>query len=247
MSAESKPSWRILIGAGSFADAQAALRLVERFAVSRAAELGGMFLEEGFLAEISDLPKRNVITSWGGLAVAPTPRQIHSQIESDAKAFREMLSGVARSRKWTFERRRGELIGGLCAAAAGWDLLLVGYRELHRFPGQVILIAPPADAAQRAVGLANDLAGALKVGVRALTLSAGPAGPGAGAMDIERFDDESALLARLARIPASALVIDVSAGPLRSFDALRRVFAAARCPVVVLGAGRAQQATDRGE
>jgi len=235
-----KSARRILIGAGSFADARAALRLVERLTASLSAELGGMLVEETMLAELADLPRQRVITSRGTFVVAPSPSQIRIAIESDAKAFRQTLSALAQRQKWSFERRRGELISGLCETAKGWDVLLLGHRETHRLNGQVILIAPPADASQSAEDLAEDLASGL--GTSTIRLSMDPARP--GTFDVfpvtEHFADEDALLTRIGRIHASAVVLDLSAGPLRTYDQLRHLLAAARCPIVVLGAGKGE-------
>ncbi len=232
------PARRILIGAGSFADARAALRLAERLAGDLAAELGGMLVEEAILYEIADLPKPRVITSSGTMIVAPSRARLRTLVEGDARAFRETLSALARSRKWSFERRRGELISGLCQAARGWDLLLLGHRETQRLPGRVVLIAPPEGAGEAAAGLAGDLAAALRTDVVALRL--GPEQPGGTAQGSEHLGGEDALLARIGRIHAAAVVLDLSAGPLRTYDQLRRLHAAARCPLVVLGAGQGE-------
>ena len=51
---------RILIGAGCYADALGAIRLVDRIAESLASELGGVLVEEAICAELSEMPKRRV-------------------------------------------------------------------------------------------------------------------------------------------------------------------------------------------
>lgn len=240
MSAVPKPPRRILIGAGSFADAEAAFRLVEWLAEEMTTELGGMLVEETILPEIASLPKQKIVTSSGTLLVAPTPTQLRTIIESDAKAFQKALSALARSRKWSFERCRGELVSGLCEAARGWDLLLLGYRASSRQTGVVLLIAPPAKATQDSVRIAGDLARALGTAAVSLSLDAPGAPQDTHPADIETVPGEDTLLARLERIHASAVVLDLSAGPLRTYDQLRRVVAAARCPVVVLGAAQGE-------
>ncbi|MDJ0630119.1 MAG: hypothetical protein QNJ44_17830 [Rhodobacter sp.] len=229
-----------MIGAGSYAEARTALRLAERLAGTLATDLGGMLVEETIWADLAGLPKQRVITSSGTFIVAPSRRQIKTVAESDAKAFRQTLSALAPQENWSFERRRGELISGLCEAAKGWDLLLLGYRETHRLVGQIVLIEPPADAEQEARVLADDLAHALGTGTLAMTLGSAPQGGGVGPPDTEHFSSEDLLLARIARLHASAVVLDLSAGPLRTYDQLRRLFAAARCPIVVVGAGRGE-------
>lgn len=236
MTTSAKPSHRILIGAGCFADARAVSRLAERLAAMFTAEVGGLLMEEVILSEIADLPRQRVITSSGRLIVAPSQRQIRTLIESDAKAFRRMLSGLARSKKYFFERRRGELISGLCEAAKDWDVLLLGHRDIHRLTGRVVLIAPPPNTSRASENVAKELALALQTETTSLAL--GEAGEKAEAE--EYFPTEDALMTRVGRIHASAVVLDLSAGPLRTYDQLRRLLAAARCPIVVLGAAHGE-------
>ncbi|MDU8913898.1 hypothetical protein [Aestuariicoccus sp. MJ-SS9] len=234
MSTPDKPPRRLLIGAGSFADAQAALRLADRLAETLAGDLGGLLVEETVLSGIVDLPGQRVVTSGGALLVAPSRRQVRTLFESDARAFRERLSGLARARmrKWSFERCHGDLIGGVCGAAKGWDILLLGHREIHRRRGRVVLIAPPGAGRSAAPDLAQDLAGMLHTDLVALSL-----GPEAGQ---EHFATEPEMLARIGRISAAAVVLDLSAGPLRTHDQLRQLLSAARCPLVVLGAAQGE-------
>ncbi len=238
MSAAPKSSRRILIGAGSFADARAALRLVDRLAEGLVTEVGGMLVEETVVAELADLPRQRVITSSGTFVVAPSRRQIRTVIESDARAFRKMLSAMSQPQKWTFERRHGELISGLCEAAKGWDLLLLGHREIHRLTGRVVLIVPSVKASQTVEDLAEELASRLGTCTVRLSLVPAPAETPEISPQSECYDSEDALLQRIARIHASAVVLDLSAGPLRTNDQLRHLFAAARCPIVVVGAGQ---------
>lgn len=240
MTGARRDSLRILIGAGSFADARAALRLVERLDENLAKELGGVFVEDTMIAELADIPRQRVITSSGTVVVAPSRHQIRTVIESDANAFRQMLSGLARQHKWSFERRRGELISGLCEAAKGWDLLLLGYRETHRFSGHVILIAPPDNKSQSAGLFAEDLARALDAATVRMSLSPTPAPVSGEPTDTEFFTNEDALLARIERTHASAIVLDLSAGPLRTYDQIRRLLTAGRCPIVVIDAGKGE-------
>ena len=54
--------------------------------------------------------------------------------------------------------------------------------------------------------------------------------------DAEHFSSEEALPARIGRIHASAVVLDLSAGPLETQGRLRHLLTAARCPIVVVGA-----------
>lgn len=236
MNTASPSSKRILIGAGSFVDARGALLLAERLAKTLAAEVGGILVEETIIAEIADLPGQRVITSSGALVMAPSRQQVRTLLESDAIAFRRSLSALAWARKWSFERQSGELISGLCNAARGWDLLLLGHRETHRRKGDVVLIAPHPDAPQEASSLAEELARSLGAHVIRLTPDVRNPDAAIERSDFASIEDEDALLARIGRINAAAVVLDLGAGPLRTHDHLRHVLAAARCPVLVIGA-----------
>jgi len=237
---------RLLIGAGSFADAQAALRLAERLTETLVGDLGGLLVEETVVAEVVDLPGQRVVTASGTIVVAPSRDQVRTLMESDAKAFRETLSGLAqaRAREWSFERRHGDLIGRLCEASTGWDLLLLGYRGTHRYAGPVVLITPsgasPQAKTELAADLARGMATALRTGLVALSLATDIADPHAEGGNHEQFTSEAAMLARTSRINACAVVLDLSAGPFRTHDQLRRLLAAARCPLLVLGAAQGE-------
>lgn len=163
-------------------------------------------------------------------------------MESDARAFRASLSGLARAktRNWTFERRHGELISGLCDAAKGWDLLLLGYRQIHRQAGRVVLIAPPKSASQDAVGLAQNLAQALRTNLFAFAIGPEPPRPEDHGLDCKWLFSEVEILSRISRMNASVVVLDLSVGPLRTHDQLRLLLGVARCPVLVLGAAQAK-------
>lgn len=234
---------RILIGAGCFADAEAAMRLVERILASYPAELGGILIEEDVMTNIVQLPGQRVVTSGGSLMIPPSARQIQTLAESDARAFREKLATIARARStnWIFERRGGDLIHGLFEAAKGWDILLLGYREMHKRHGQIVVVTTASRGSPRANKLAGELAQVLETGVLVLSLST--ENEETNLPDPSRIAEESEpkLLAQLSRINASAVVIDLEASPLQTEDQLRQLLEAARCPVVVLGAEQGQR------
>lgn len=230
MSAAERNVTRILIGAGSFADAEAALRLVERIADRLAAEMGGILVEETIAQELASRPGQRLVTAGGLLVAVPPPDQMRTLIESEARAFREHLARLAEARaaRWSFQRRRGDLIGDLWDAAPGWDLLLVGYRTPARHGGPVVLVSPAGHRDGEAQTLAEELAAGL--GTDTLTVA-----PARHATD---GDAEAALLDSIARMRASAVVLDLSAGPLRTPEQVRHLLEAARCPVIALGASK---------
>ncbi|MBR9651497.1 hypothetical protein [Thalassovita aquimarina] len=216
---------RILVGAGCFADARAALRLLERLEGPHMAEIHGVLVEETAISGAA-MPCQRVVTIAGALTVVPSAQQLRRQFESDARAFRRMLSEIAGSGKWSFEQREGELIGHLREAARGWDMLLVGHRKTQPLTGRVILIAPPAGASPQAADFAAELADVLGAPVQRLAVTP---------EDDADHASAAALLERLGRIPAAAVVIDLPAGGLARPDRLQAVIDAARCPTFVLG------------
>ncbi|WP_146348179.1 hypothetical protein [Falsiphaeobacter marinintestinus] len=239
--ADSGTYTRIMIGAGCFADAQAAMRLADQILATLPAELGGILIEEDVMADIVQLPGQRVVTSGGSLMVPPSARQIQILADSDARAFRDKLSKIARARsaKWYFERRVGELIHGLFEASKGWDILLLGYREMHKRPGQVVVVTTASRGSARAEKLAGELAQVLETELLVLATEESEATPSEPSR--VTMDNEPKLLAQLSRINASAVVVDLAACPLQTENQIRQLLEAARCPVVVLGAEQGQR------
>lgn len=218
---------RILVGAGSFADARAALRLAREALGQPGAEIGGMLVEEAVLSDLPRTAGQRVVTITGGLIETPSHIEARAALERDARAFAQALSEFA-GLAAPLARGRGDLALSIWEAAEGWDVVVVGQRTIHALPGRVVLIAPPAGAGSGAATLAADLARSLGCATVTLGLGAGEAEGG------EWFAAEEALLARLARISCAAVVLDRAAGPFHGADEVRRLLAAAQCPVVVL-------------
>lgn len=241
MSEVSTRTRRLLIGAGNLADAVAALRLAEQLTEALEADLGGLLIEETVIAEALGLPGQRVVTFAGAVVAAPAKNEARALFERDAMAFRDALSRLARARKrnWFFERREGDLVGALFDAAQGRDLLLLGHRPIHRYAGRPVLIAPQEPASRASAELSGFLVRALPGDPVALALRSGSLPPDLQNLDCRSSSSTSELLFRISRMSASAVVLDLSAGPFRSHDDLRLVLAAARCPVLVLGADEA--------
>ena len=229
---------RILIGAPSYADARTALDLAARLADSLVAELGGVLLEEALVGELLGRPGQRLVSRSGALLPAPSPERLRALVESDVKAFRDALRDMAalHRQRWSFERRRGELIAGLCEAAAGWDILLLGCAARPAPRGRVVLVAPPAGAADTAREISRVIARALGAELVTLALAAG----GTSGAETLTWADETELLRWLSRASAAAVVVDAEAGPFHSQAQLRQLVEVARCPVVVLGAAGAR-------
>lgn len=220
MSSGHPPRKQLLLGAGSFADAESALKLIEVLGERMAADLCGLLTE----MPVSGLSSQQVISITGQLSRAPTPEDAKRATQRDARAFRKRLALLAQSKmvEWSFEQRTGDLVACLCAAAQDWDLAVLGASPLHHRTGRVVCILP---ASSETLQMAETLAKALGTDLVSLSLS-----PGRGD---EEFDSETALLNRLNRLNTAAVVSGWGA-PFGSERGLRDLSSAARCPILVL-------------
>lgn len=223
MAEQSRSRKRILIGAGNFADARAALAIVERLTGIHISDIGGLFLEDRGMLEAAAPRDRRVVTSRGSILVVSSQQQLRRLWQSDAKAFRERLMHVAsdRSMRWTFEQQAGDTVLSLCSAAQSWDWLVIGHSSVSAHRGRVVAI--PHDAGD---GDVTALAGLLSRSLHTGTLVIGGAAP------------EAEILSQVSATHAAVVVIDAARGPFRTAEQIRRLVNAARCPVLVLGAAQ---------
>ena len=239
MSDPATPRKRILIGAECFADAKAAMVIAEHLVRLVSAELGGLLLEDAEFEQIVATPHQRIITAEGTFLAAPTQAQIRRAVAGDARAFRASLERVASGLaiNWSFAQRSGALFPLLREAASDWDLLVIGHRGIHRRAGRVVVIQPLSADTPEVRGLIEGLAGALRAEI--LQVVAAPEHDrGGGGMADPATEDQ--MLARIGRLNAAVVVVDATAGPLRTEDQLRHLLDAARCPVLVFGAAGIQ-------
>lgn len=219
MSAPVRERWRFLIGAVSFADAESVLRLAETLSAALTLDLGGLLIED---TDATGSPQVRLVTSSGALVPGPSAEQAALISRAEARAFRAALSRLAAARGvgWSFETRTGGLVSGLIGESRGWDLLAIGYRQINRTSGRIILL----ETARREGGEAEAVVDALA------------AAPGAR---VERlpWPDDGDTLDRLSRSHAAAVVVDLSGGKTLAEEELRRLIDAARCPLLIVGAG----------
>jgi hypothetical protein len=241
MSALKNPPQRLLIGAASYTDAQGALKIAEMLARSLAVDLGGLLVEDTIVGELIERPGQRVVTGGGSILLAPSSQAVHTMMQREAKAFRTALAALAQagSRKWFFEHRQGELISGLCSASRSHDLLLVGHSSLYAHARNVVFIRSSDAASEDAGQLARNLAQDLQATLVTLVLNSGASDPDTSDRDSESFTNAVAMLEWISRANISAVVLDLSAGPFREHAQVRQLLAAARCPVLMLGAENA--------
>lgn len=215
---------RILVGAGSYADARAALAILDRLAGFGITDIGGLFLEDSGMMEAATSRMSALVSPRGAIRGAPSLQALRLMWQSDARAFRDRLQQIAarRALRWSFERQPGEPVAGLCGAAQSWDWLLIGHLPSGVHAGRVVGIAPTREGGDGVGQLTEALALSLR----------------SGAVLIPDSTPEAEILSRLERLHASAVVVDAASGPFRTAAQIRALLAAARCPVLVLGAAR---------
>lgn len=225
---------RILIGAGSFVDATAALRIVARLAAGVNVTFGGLLIEDRDTLDMCHLPNQRVVSAGGSLVCAPSPSQFRTLMAADAKAFRRSLAEVAgpTGAAWTFEQSIGDLVQQSLTASAGWDITVVGHRTVHPMRGKVVSLraATGVDAALDA--FSDRLATTLSA--EHLVFSVGDIS--GGSPKTFAFASLEEALITLARINVQAVLLDLSHGPIHTPDQLRQLLEVSRCPLFVFGA-----------
>lgn len=223
MTAAASRERRLIIAATSLGGAEAALAYCRAILEWFPATPTGLIIEPDSAAYQTSLGHR-LVSSNGTLLTIPSPDQLRRIAKGDAKALRTRLSYLAANLNADSgcELAKGDLVHMACVRIVEDDVLMLGQRPMLACRGKVLLLASENGAADASHGLAYAIAQDASTTVTILSAEH----PAATADLIDRID----------RSHASAVIVDFKSGPLRSEDDLRRIFAAARCPVVVLGA-----------
>lgn len=222
MSSRAARGRQVLIAAMSRADAEAALLVAQSVLEWAPATPTGLVVEAA-MADLVMSARQQLVTTGG--ALRPVPSRDHARRMADSEA-RTLEGHLARaplpsSAPWSFGFATGDLISRACEIIVDEDILILAQRPILRGRGPVLLAGEHSETAQ---ALAEALARRI-----AATVTEYPTGPEQSAADI---------LSRIDRCHAAVVVVDLTTGPLDSEGDLRRLFAAARCPVIVLGASR---------
>ncbi|MGA9254013.1 MAG: hypothetical protein WBV71_16365 [Roseobacter sp.] len=236
MAAASHLDLRILVGAGSFTDAAAALRIIEGFPSSLFSGLGGLFIEETDMFTACQMPHQQVVLPSGIRTLAPTVAQIKLLLRADARAFERAVSKTAQTANagWAFAEDRGDLIATSLRAAKGWDVLLMGYRRVHPKTGKVVVLKDENTSGDTMDTVADRLSD--KFSADRVALSVAPLTKTAQSTRCRRFETLDDCLHAIARMNSLVVLLDLDQGPVHSASDLARVIGAARCPVMVFGA-----------
>lgn len=220
MTAEQAAARRVLIVASGYADAAPAIGPAAALAGLLRAAMVGVLAREPLTELAEGAP---VLPAAGGAAQALTREALERAWSADARAFRQLLSRTALAARlgWEFRSDSGASVDLALRLRQPGDMVLLGYRQLYRRRGPVVVLGAPAPAAggtlDASAKLAQGLAGALRL--RAMTLALPVEGEGSG---------EAALLEELS---ASLLVLSPRAA--RAPGQLTALLEAARCPVLI--------------
>ncbi len=243
MDKSDRPGLRLLVGATCFADAAAALRIVERLPGAFRADLGGVLIEEVDVLAACQIPHQRIVSASGATTLAPSLSQLRTFLDADARAFRESLARAAdpSGAGWVFARDKGELVGTALRVATGWDVLVIGYRQVHRIPGKIVVLVDAASPQGGAMTEAADrLARHLSADRVVFSIGPGPdRAPLAQPPRTLRFDTLEDALAALTRMNTQAVLVDLTRGPVHNARDLARLLDRARCPLFVFGTARA--------
>ncbi len=238
MEETARPGLRILVGAGSFADAAAALRIVEQLPSAFRAGLGGVLVEEVDTLATCQIPNQRIVLVSGTTTLAPSLSQMRTLLKADARAFQKSLARTAdpTGADWVFAQDRGELVGTALRAATGWDILVIGYRQVHKIPGKIVVLESarqPSDAVGEA---SNRLSKQLSADRIVFSVDRGVERPTAiQPSDAFQFGTLDEALKALARTNAQAVLVDLTHGPIHNMANLARLLEVARCPLLVFG------------
>tara|TARA_R110002074_G_scaffold103372_2_gene223116 strand:+ start:2790 stop:3587 length:798 start_codon:yes stop_codon:yes gene_type:complete len=239
MSGRAASKMRILVGASSFADAATALHIAGRVAQDTVTSLGGLLVDDEDTRVACAIPNQRIISASGAVLMTPSQAQIHTLMNAEARAFRQLLQKIADppALEWSFDRQMGDLISTAMRAASGWDALIFGYRSSHPFIGKVVVFAPPVKDAGGLLSLSQRLAQQLRTDLVAFNVGAAAPPPSGHDRPFDlAFETPEQAIAALDKINAQVVLIDLSRSPIRSPEQLRNLVRASRCPVVVLGA-----------
>lgn len=238
------PELHVLVGAGSFSDAQAALRLVQRLPNPLFAGLGGLLIAEPEVFAACKIRRQRVILPSGAMVGAPAPSELQLLMQADAHAFQDAISNLAESARagWVFEQDQGDLISTSLRAAGRWDVLLMAHRRIHPKTGKVILLRDANAISDKMQFVSQSLSRAFLTDKVELSVAGLQDSPDTQQSETSRrFETLDDCIHALARANGLVVLLDLKGGPITSQSDLARVLDAARCPVMIFGAAEPAQ------
>jgi hypothetical protein len=216
---------RLLIAASSLADAEFALEMARPILEWAAASPAALFVEMDFV-RFATGPVHGIVTAGGAVQPLPPAELARRMARRDAREIERRLAALTSGAgpSVACEMAIGDLVSMACAAILEEDILLLGRRPVAPRRGDVLFLGGPGPADAPARALAELIAR-----LSSSRLIEGP-------LDVLR--DHAGLERLLAQGRVSVIVVDAGAGSDIDAADLRRLFAAARSPVAVMGASR---------
>lgn len=232
MNAKDPHNPRVLVGAASYSDAIAALRIVELLPETFRADLGGVLVEEVDILAACQIPDQRIVLIDGTTTLAPSLSQVHTLITADARAFQNSLASMTKSPEasWVFAQDKGALVDTVLKAALGWDILVIGYRQIHNIPGKVVVLKSATIPSDELDETSNQLSKRLAADQIVFIIGEGRASD--STLSFATLDDA---LKKLARMNAQVVLLDLTHGPVYTLDDLAQVLEHARCPLILTG------------
>lgn len=234
MTAVHPSTLRVLIGAGSYADAASALKILKAATQERHMTLGGMMVVDQRALALCDIPNQRSVSSTGVLSRVPDPKWVTALIEADAKAFRASLAELAAlvGSSWVFAQTMGDLVRDILHTQDVWDVIVFGHTKPYVAHGKIVVISAGGARNADLTHFADRLAA--QNGTERVDLNMGRAQGGEpGTLHGPTFEATLALVSRMSPL---AVLVEASEDLLQQADALQKLLDAARCPVLVFGA-----------
>lgn len=164
---------RIIVGATCFADADAAIEMAANLAHMVKGEVLGLLVEDDSILHYADLPFAKTLTFQHGKAQPVTRKTMDSAFQRDARNFERRLASAADqiAVKWSFERKRGQMMPLLHSAANAGDFIFLGYKKTGLPRGEIVFIDFVDKDATPELDLSKAIAAEMRLGLKTINLS----------------------------------------------------------------------------
>lgn len=164
---------RIIVGATCFADADAAIEMAANLARMVKGEVLGLLVEDDSILDYADLPFAKILTFQHGKVQPVTRKTMDSAFQRDARNFERRLANAAEqiAVKWSFERKRGQMMPLLHSAASAGDFIFLGYKKTGLPRGEIVYIDFVGKASDPVLDLSKAISGEMRLGLKTINLS----------------------------------------------------------------------------
>lgn len=260
---KSEQTPKVVVCAGSYADAYHVISLGAILANWTHADLSGVLVEDELLVSCGGTKTSRMLTAIGMPLKTKTKQELKRMFSADAKAFETELkrSALAELRSWTFARSQGEVSEKSLALTIRNSIVLIGHRKLNPFASALILISGHENVSEKTMRLTIDLASKMKATIKPISIV--PPNKSAS-LDPEKllriclashvqmepvkvaFSREAAL-DLINRSTSVAVIMDTASEVIKSVADLQQLRRAARCPIVLSNMSKHAMAGEEAE